>query len=50
MHVSDFLTEVDGHLKFEEEEACVMMKLGINRDGWWKTDDLIKQVYNIYGK
>jgi len=50
LHVSDFLTEVDGHLKFEEEEACVMMKLGINRNGWWKTDDLIKQVYNIYGK
>src|SRR6266496_4282567 len=44
LHVSDFLTEVDGRLKFEEEEACVMMKLGINRDGWWKTDDLIKQV------
>ena len=50
LHVSDFLTEVDGHLKFEEEEACVMMKSGINCDEWWKTDDLIKQVYNIYGK
>src|SRR6266540_213054 len=47
LHVSDFLIEVDGRLKFEEEEACVMMKLEINHDGWWKTDDLIKQVYNI---
>ncbi|CAB4433581.1 unnamed protein product [Rhizophagus irregularis] len=44
---SDFITEVDGRLKFEEEEACVncvMMKPGTNRDGWWKTDDLIKQI------
>jgi hypothetical protein len=48
LHVSDFLTEVDGRLKFEEEEACVMMKPGINRDGWWKTDDLIKQVIKLY--
>ena len=44
LHVSDFLTEIDGRLKFEEEEACIMMKPGINRDGWWKTDDLTKQV------
>jgi hypothetical protein len=44
LHVSDFLTEIDGRLKFEEEEVCVMMKPGINRDGWWKTEDLIKQV------
>ncbi|CAB4486540.1 unnamed protein product [Rhizophagus irregularis] len=44
---SDFITEVDGRLKFEEEEACVncvMMKPGTNRDGWWKTDGLIKQI------
>ena len=44
MHVSNFLTEVDGRLKTEENEACVIMKPGTNRDGWWKTDDLIKQV------
>ena len=44
LHVSDFLTEVDGRLKTEEKKACVMMKLGVNRDRWWKTDDLIKQV------
>jgi hypothetical protein len=48
LHVSDFLTEVDGRLKFEEEEACVIMKPGVNRDGWWKTDDLIKQVTELY--
>jgi hypothetical protein len=44
LHVSDFLTEVDGRLKTEEKEACVIMKPGSNRDGWWKTEDLIKQV------
>ena len=48
LHVSDFLTEVDGRLKFEEEEACVMMKPGVNRDGWWKTDDLIKQAIELH--
>lgn len=48
---SDFITEVDGRLKFEEEEACVncvMMKPGTNRDGWWKTDGLIKQVIKLH--
>ena len=44
MHVSDFLTEVDGRLKTEENEACVIMKPEINHNRWWKTDDLIKQV------
>src|SRR5438128_608489 len=39
LHVSDFLTEIDRRLKFENEEACVMMKPGINRDGWWKMED-----------
>ncbi|GBC13294.2 hypothetical protein GLOIN_2v1780252 [Rhizophagus irregularis DAOM 181602=DAOM 197198] len=42
-----YYDEVDGRLKFEEEEACVncvMMKPGTNRDGWWKTDGLIKQI------
>jgi len=24
------------------------MKPGVNRDGWWKTDDLIKQVTELY--
>ncbi|RGB26216.1 hypothetical protein C1646_631478 [Rhizophagus diaphanus] len=33
LHISDFLTEVDRCLKTEE-----------NEDGWWKTDDLIKQI------
>ena len=46
VHVGDFLTEV-GRLKFEEE-ACVIKKPGVNRDGWWKTDDLIKQVTELY--
>jgi hypothetical protein len=44
LHVSDLLTEVDGRLKFEQDEACVTMKPGVNRDGWWKTEDLITQV------
>ncbi|CAG8612842.1 12238_t:CDS:2 [Funneliformis caledonium] len=34
LHVSDFLTEVDGRLKTKEKEACVIMKPGINHDGW----------------
>ncbi|RIA93145.1 hypothetical protein C1645_690960, partial [Glomus cerebriforme] len=44
LHVSDFLTEVDGRLKTEEKEACVLMKPGTNHDGWWKMEDLIKQI------
>ncbi|CAB5368957.1 unnamed protein product [Rhizophagus irregularis] len=46
-----YYDEVDGRLKFEEEEACVncvMMKPGTNRDGWWKTDGLIKQVIKLH--
>lgn len=46
LHISDFLTEVDGRLRFEQDEACVTMKPGVNRDGWWKTEDLITQVGN----
>ena len=38
----------NGRLKFEEEEAYVIMKPGVNRNGWWKTDDLIKQVTELY--
>ncbi|GES82983.1 hypothetical protein RCL_jg27849.t1 [Rhizophagus clarus] len=44
LHVSDFLTKVDGRLKTEEKEACVIMKPETNRDRWWKTEDLIKQI------
>ena len=44
LHVSDFLTEVDGRLKFEQDEACITMKPGINRDSLWKSEDLVIQV------
>ena len=50
LHVSDFLTEIDGRLKFEQNEACVMMKPGVNRDGWWKTEDLVKYFFIYYFK
>jgi len=32
LYVSDFLIKIDGQLKFEQNEACVMMKLDINCD------------------
>ena len=32
LHVSDFLTEVNGRLKFEQVEACITMKSDVNRD------------------
>lgn len=44
IHVSDFLTEIDGRLRFENEEACVIMKPGVNRDGWWTSELLVDQV------
>ena len=44
IHVSDFLTEIDGRLRFENEEACVIMKPGVNRDGWWTSELLVNQV------
>jgi len=44
LHISDFLTEIDGHLKYEDNEACVIMKSGNHYDGWWKNEDLVKQV------
>jgi hypothetical protein len=44
LHVSDFLTEIDGRLKFGDEEACVIMKPGANREGWWTSEHLVKQV------
>jgi hypothetical protein len=43
-HVNDFLTEIDGRLKFEGEEACITMKPGANREGWWTSEHLVKQV------
>ncbi len=33
LHISDFLTEINDQLKFEQDEACVIMKLDINHDG-----------------
>ena len=52
IHVSDFLTEVCGRLALSDEmqipdvpkEACVIMHLGKNNDGWWKAEDLVNQV------
>ncbi|MDW3631167.1 MAG: hypothetical protein QOK71_07005 [Nitrososphaeraceae archaeon] len=44
IHVSDFLTDIDGRLRFENEEACVIMKPGVNRDGWWTSELLVNQV------
>ena len=48
LHISNFLTKIDGRLKFEQDEAYVMMKLGVNRDEWWKTKDLVKQVNTFF--
>jgi hypothetical protein len=45
LHVSDFLTEARGRLKFGEDEACVIMKPGVSRDGWWTSKNLIEQVF-----
>lgn len=44
VHVSDFLTETIGPLKDEQEEACVTMILGANRDGFWDSRKLLEQV------
>ena len=44
LHVSDFITDVGGRLKFGDELACEIIKPGTNRDGWWKCEDLAKQV------
>ncbi|CAJ0631354.1 1663_t:CDS:2, partial [Entrophospora sp. SA101] len=43
LHVSDFLTEIDGRLKFEGEEAYITMKPGANCEGWWTSKHLVKQ-------
>ncbi|CAG8610114.1 10793_t:CDS:2 [Cetraspora pellucida] len=44
VHVSNFLTETIGPLKDEQEEACVMMVLDANRDGYWDSKKLLEQV------
>ncbi|RGB31071.1 hypothetical protein C1646_606786, partial [Rhizophagus diaphanus] len=44
LHISDFLTEVDSRLKFEQDEACITIKPDVNRNSWWKAEDLITQV------
>ncbi len=33
-HISDFLTEINGHLKYENNKACVIMKSSNNRNRW----------------
>lgn len=43
LHISDFLTEIDGRLKFENKEACVIIKPGNSRNGWWTNENLVKQ-------
>jgi hypothetical protein len=58
IHVSDFLCATIGRLKLNEEqismnpsipnEARVLMNIGINNDGWWNIDLLIKQVILFY--
>ena len=56
IHVSDFLCETIGRLQLNEEqksnnlsaiphEARVIMHPGINNDGWWNVDLLVKQVF-----
>ncbi|CAH1769442.1 9065_t:CDS:2, partial [Entrophospora sp. SA101] len=27
-----------------QEAACVMIKPGVNRDGWWASEDLVEQI------
>ncbi len=54
MHVNDFFTDVYGRLTFADgdatmndkcaKEACEIMKLGKNYNGWWTIEDLAKQV------
>jgi len=54
LHVNNFLTDVYEHLTFADgdaamndkcaKEACEIMKLGKNYDGWWTIEDLTKQV------
>jgi hypothetical protein len=34
LHVSNFLTKVNGRLKTEENEAYVIIKPGTNCNGW----------------
>ncbi|KIJ51597.1 hypothetical protein M422DRAFT_243892 [Sphaerobolus stellatus SS14] len=42
--ISDFLTSEWGHLVDGDEEACIIFKAGKNRDGYFASEDLLKQV------
>ncbi|KAI0279057.1 hypothetical protein BC826DRAFT_945842, partial [Russula brevipes] len=42
--VSDFLTSDFGRLRDDEEEARILFKAGKNRDGYFTSEDLLKQV------
>ena len=44
LHISDFLTEIDGRLKYEDNEACITMKPGNHCDEWQINEDLVKQI------
>jgi hypothetical protein len=46
LHVSDFLCECHGPLKYETLEARVFMKPGKDKDGWWTGQDTIEQTIN----
>ncbi|KAJ7116133.1 hypothetical protein C8R43DRAFT_1137998 [Mycena crocata] len=42
--ISDFLTLDWGRLKDEEDEARLLFRAGKNRDGWFNSEHLLKQV------
>ena len=54
--VSEFLTEIDGRLKLNEDEILLypeipvearkFLKPGKNEEGWWTADHLLDQVIN----
>jgi len=54
LHVSNFLADVCGRLTLVDDdattndecakEACEIMKLGKNYNGWWTTEDLTKHI------
>ncbi|CAG8642887.1 17739_t:CDS:2, partial [Racocetra persica] len=50
LHVSEFLTDICGHLKLDAsspnylKKACVIITLDTNGDSWWTAEDLIAQV------
>ncbi|CAG8786467.1 43928_t:CDS:2, partial [Gigaspora margarita] len=41
---SNFLAKTIGRLKDDQEEARVVMELGTNKDGYWNSGKLLKQV------